>query len=647
MTKWLDNLSIRGKFGVLVGFLQVIALSVTFLAYNSLQSAKSNVSSLETNQLVPIADLKVVSDMYAVNIVDTTHRVAFGEYSWDQGIQSIEDAQEKIQKSWTQVSGLKFSGKEMEIREEAEGLRSTAEKYTEAVLAAFKSKNMGAVENLRTKEMYPAIDPFTAKVSELIDLEIKKGQETSRQTAGLVGQSTTSMSILFLVGTAFGLWFAFTVSQRVASQVKSFRNKLDELGANDLVGVQRAMESLAKGDLTRRATTSTTSIEITSRDEFAGLGTSLNGMISNVHQTIHDYEVARTELTSLVGQISCASEQLASTATKMSVQSEEIGQTAEALSQAVSQVADSAEGTAHGSIRIASGSDTLDEGAVRATQRLDELAALVGQISAGTEEQQQVILQTRRNMDSAVTNVEMTMNAITEIRAQVENAGETVLALGEKGQQIGEIVKTIEDIAEQTNLLALNAAIEAARAGDAGRGFAVVADEVRKLAERASQSTRDIANLIETVRADVAAAVDVSKKTSEDITSLDAAAAEMHGSFTQVADSISTVDAVAAQNQESVSQMEQAAQAVNNELSLVRNTASENSIAVQEITATAQTNAAAAQEMNASVSEQTDSIQSLEKLSHDVMSLSEELNSLIGAFNVGSGAQSESHLRVA
>jgi methyl-accepting chemotaxis protein len=92
--------------------------------------------------------------------------------------------------------------------------------------------------------------------------------------------------------------------------------------------------------------------------------------------------------------------------------------------------------------------------------------------------------QTLENLSSGQDAVDASIQAMERIRSRVQDVSSRVLSLGERSQQIGEIIDLIDDISDETHLLALNAAIEAAGAGEYGRRFAVVAAEVKSLANR-------------------------------------------------------------------------------------------------------------------------------------------------------------------
>ncbi|MDR2339025.1 MAG: methyl-accepting chemotaxis protein [Deltaproteobacteria bacterium] len=166
------------------------------------------------------------------------------------------------------------------------------------------------------------------------------------------------------------------------------------------------------------------------------------------------------------------------------------------LNVIVKALAEGAMQVDNASSELTSASNSLAEGAT-------ENAASLEQTSASLE---QLTSMTKRNSDNAFeanTLVVGTNDAVSRSSAAMVQVREAMEHIAVSGNEIGKIIKTIDEIAFQTNLLALNAAVEAARAGEAGAGFAVVADEVRNLAIRSAEAAKNTASLIEDTTANI------------------------------------------------------------------------------------------------------------------------------------------------
>jgi len=627
----MNHLSVKIRLFLLVGLLSLVSMVVGLTGLRGMTETVEGLRTVYEDRVVPLRDLKVIADLYAVNIVDTTHKVRNGNIDWAESRKSLKEAREGISSKWATYKATFLVEEEKKLVAEIEPMLEKAEPTLNRLQAILTKEDLDAVKTFSIDTLYPVIDPISTKFSELIEVQLNVAKTEYLNSQAQYETSRLYKVILLVVGILSGgllaLWIVGSVirplslvqetAQKVALSFDySSRidvKQLDEVGKtadafNTLLQAQqtaiaqvtKVVQHLAEGNLTQR-------IEGDLKGDLAVMKSAINNSLDSVQRTMSgfnglskalllgqfDHHIDQSQsqgefrqsldqaskamlsLHRMIGDVDAVMGAVAQGDLTKRVQIEATGDLLRLKANINSSLNSLAQalGAVHNSTRqVAAAANQTSTAIGQISDGAQNQTHAIGQVALAIKHTAESVTDVSRNTAIASQKSRESMAIMQTGMGKMTHMVQVVNNISVHSDKINKITEVIEKIANKTNLLSLNAAIEAARAGEHGKGFSVVAEEVGKLAASSAESSQEIARLVQEAVSETARAVQVVQEVSRDMSMIEQGSQETDQMLQRISSALE--------------QQSAAVEEINSNLGSLDRIAISNASASEEITAT-------------------------------------------------------------
>ena len=559
--KW----TIGRKLGVSFTLIMLIILSISVFSMNSSFTLSGNTTTIN-NEIMPKIQMVNKVNIQTDNVLIATQKFLLSKNQTDRDhylqevksiIAQVEQAAKEYQATLTTKEG----------EEGFEEFQSSWAVYVDSLIAINSLVSAGQVDEAIAKsfEVNDLYDKTQGNINDLISLHEEQADTLQKEGAADFNKSVVLLIVVSVISFVLVIGIVIFFIRAIKRPVELLSEQAKEL---------------ANGNLRLEP------VQINNQDEIGQLAT--------------DFNVMHTNLKGLIQGLQEHIQTVAATSEELSASAEE---TSKATDQITSAMVD-----------VSEGADRQVEGARTSNESISEMVIGMDQASVSVQSVSDLAASTKEYTALGSSMMDQTMKQMTNIQYSSDTTAKVVHSLGERSEEISQIVGLITTIADQTNLLALNAAIEAARAGEAGKGFAVVADEVKKLAENSSVAANQIREVIVAIQQEVGEAIHAMKVSTSTVEEGIELVKKSEDNFHGIS---SMIENVSAQTENISAVIEQLSA---NTIS-IKGQIDEVAALSEDSSDQAQTVAAAAEEQNATMEEISASAQVLGNLSAELQEM--------------------------
>lgn len=233
------RLKISTRLAFLLAAMVLLTVAIGIVGLSGMRQANAGLNTVYLDRVIPLKQIKLVSDAYAVDVVDAAHKVRDGGFTQQQALASLEKAKKEIADNWSAYLATELVPAEVRLVKQFQQLKAPADKAVQTIEALVRANDVAGLTTYAAKEMYPAIDPLQEVLGALVQVQLDTARAEYESAVSTYEGIKLFMTLAIASGVAFALGFGYYVARSIIRQ----------LGTEPAIAAALAT-SVAQGDLT-------------------------------------------------------------------------------------------------------------------------------------------------------------------------------------------------------------------------------------------------------------------------------------------------------------------------------------------------------------------------------------------------------------
>ncbi|NDV24952.1 methyl-accepting chemotaxis protein [Desulfovibrio sp. JC022] len=247
----LNKINVSMRIGLLATILLLMMIISAIMGLKLTHNADLGLKTVYLDRVVPLKQLKIISDEYAINIVDTSHKVRSTVLSWNQGIENLITAQKRIKSELNTYLNTELVPDEIRLTKELKPLLKRADVSLDQLRSIFQSQDKQQLINYIQKDLYQAIDPVTEVIAKLIDIQLVVAEGIYQQAGTDYSVGLKSMIGIVVGALVLSILTTYLIGRSLTTQLggepRAIQNIATKIAAGDLHAAREINRDKAQG----------------------------------------------------------------------------------------------------------------------------------------------------------------------------------------------------------------------------------------------------------------------------------------------------------------------------------------------------------------------------------------------------------------